>query len=141
MTGPIPARQPFRMLACLSGNQAGQPGLVPKESFHSLPLPTQSVPPAVFANNFIAPRPGLQRCTCSLIAAESFQFTAQISKLPHLQTRGKEHGLLTPGAALQSFPYLGLVCVGPSLSINLLIEGRFYGDTRCTFPQDHQSWI
>ena len=48
-------------------------------------------PPAADANNFIAPRPGLQRCTCSLIAAESFPFTAQISKLPHLQTRGKEH--------------------------------------------------
>ena len=88
-------------------------------------------PPAAGAdaNNFIAPRPGLQRCTCSLIAAESFQFTAQISKLPHLQTRGKEHtDWLTPGAALQSFPYLGLLCALDPVYLSIsLSRGDFMG--------------
>ena len=87
-------------------------------------------PPAAGAdaNNFIAPRPGLQRCTCSLIAAESFQFTAQISKLPHLQTRGKEHtGCSHLELLFKVFHIWGLCALDPVYLSISLSRGDFMG--------------
>ena len=85
-------------------------------------------PPAADANNFIAPRPGLQRCTCSLIAARRV-FSLQLKSVncPICRQEEKSTGCSHLELLFKVFHIWGLCALDPVYLSISLSRGDFMG--------------